>query len=96
MSNTVQLSQNTQQHYKNIDVLRGMAILAVIIVHCTLVGGNYAEYLNKIASFGSFGVDLFFVISGFLITEILLRTKNKTTYFKKFYIRRTLRIFPLY
>ena len=52
--------------------------------------------IKKIAVFGQTGVSLFFVLSGFLITRILLKSKSDKDYFKNFFIRRSLRIFPLY
>lgn len=52
--------------------------------------------LNKISIFGQTGVTLFFVLSGFLITRILINSKQNEGYFKTFYLRRSLRIFPLY
>lgn len=87
---------NKHAYFQNIDALRGVAIILVLIVHSTLNSGIYAKYFNMFASFGSFGVDLFFVISGFLITTILLNSKESPNYFKNFYARRMLRIFPLY
>ena len=73
---------------RSLDGLRGVAILLVLLFHCF-------EYLY-LTGMGWMGVDLFFVLSGFLITRILLRTKSERGYFKNFYIKRTLRIFPLY
>lgn len=77
-----------RRYYPALDGLRGIAIILVVLFH----NFGYFAYLN----YGWLGVDLFFVLSGFLITEILLDTRNTKNYFRKFYTRRTLRIFPLY
>ena len=75
------------------DGLRALSILAVFIAH--------SEFLRSlpgavILEYGRIGVDLFFVLSGFLITGILLDSKGSSHYFRNFYIRRALRIWPLY
>lgn len=77
-----------------LDGLRGIAILMVMIHRFwprTGVGLG-----ADVAGAGWIGVDLFFVISGFLIAGILLDTKGEPGYFRNFYARRVLRIFPLY
>jgi len=84
-----------------LDGMRGIAILLVMMVHIipyNPVQIHYPgeKYVAAFASMGWAGVDIFFVLSGFLITSILLRTKRGEGYFKNFYARRILRIFPLY
>jgi len=84
-----------------LDGLRGIAILAVILFHIDSFfvnrpTGLIVKLYHSVASLGWSGVDLFFVLSGFLITGILYDSANKRGYFQVFYIRRALRIFPLY
>lgn len=77
-----------------LDGIRGIAIL-VVMLHNSL--GKFPSLpLQRLFSFGWMGVDLFFVLSGFLITGILVDTKQSEGYFKNFFARRCLRIWPLY
>ena len=74
--------------------LRGLAVLGVVIYHChpRLVG----TWLYSASLWGWAGVNLFFVLSGFLITSILLEARDRPHYFRNFYARRALRIWPVY
>lgn len=81
------------QKIPQLDALRGIAILLVLI-HNTHAFPSL--HLGAISTYGWMGVDLFFVLSGFLITGILLEAKQSESYFKNFYARRCLRIWPLY
>jgi len=82
-----------------LDGLRGLAI-ALVMAHNLALDGGAPSALSKVvamlAAAGWVGVTLFFVLSGFLITGILLDTKGEPHYFRAFYMRRVLRIFPLY
>jgi peptidoglycan/LPS O-acetylase OafA/YrhL len=74
--------------------LRGLAVLAVIVYHChPRLEGTWIHYASL---WGWAGVNLFFVLSGFLITSILLEAREKPRYFRNFYARRALRIWPVY
>src|SRR5688572_27631555 len=85
----------------SLDGVRGLAIALVMVSHFAWFGGWHPESGLDRAAFalltsGWWGVDLFFVLSGFLITGILLDSKATAHYFRNFYLRRVLRIFPLY
>jgi peptidoglycan/LPS O-acetylase OafA/YrhL len=86
----------------SLDGVRGVAVLLVLVHHFLLYGGPELlqpathPILYNVALSGWIGVDLFFVLSGFLITGILYDAKGGPGYFRNFYARRVLRIFPLY
>ncbi|HEX6536754.1 MAG TPA: acyltransferase [Gemmatimonadaceae bacterium] len=89
----------SSKHIAALDGVRGLAILLVIADHVGRLvptSGVADQAAKDIATSGWVGVDLFFVLSGFLITGILLDAKGGARYFRSFYARRVLRIFPLY
>ena len=74
--------------------LRGIAVLSVVLYHCH---PRFAgTWFYGASLWGWAGVNLFFVLSGFLITSILLEARGKPHYFRNFYGRRALRIWPVY
>lgn len=81
-----------------LDGIRGVAVLAVMCAHFErfLPPAASLAPVRTVMTYGWVGVDLFFVLSGFLITGILLQTRTAVNYFQSFYIRRFLRIFPIY
>ncbi|MCB9681242.1 MAG: acyltransferase [Alphaproteobacteria bacterium] len=85
------------RHIEGFDGLRALAVLLVVLFHTNGVFLPAAlPGLTALARMGWSGVDLFFTLSGFLITGVLVRTAGDAHYFRNFYVRRLLRIFPLY
>ena len=85
----------------SLDGLRGLAILAVLMHNVSLTGqwqsdGLVVKVCEVLNDAGWIGVQLFFVVSGFLITGILLDGRGSTHQLRNFYMRRVLRIFPVY
>jgi peptidoglycan/LPS O-acetylase OafA/YrhL len=82
-----------------LDGLRGLAIFMVLICHYFVpVGAEHSWFVRfgYVTHLGTNGVDLFFVLSGFLIGGILLNARNSASYYRSFYVRRFHRIFPVY
>jgi peptidoglycan/LPS O-acetylase OafA/YrhL len=90
-----------RKHMPELDVLRGLAILMVVTYHGLYWSGvvsssRIGALIVKASVSGWLGVNLFFVLSGFLITGILIDTKNRPAYYRRFYFRRVRRILPVY
>jgi peptidoglycan/LPS O-acetylase OafA/YrhL len=87
-------------HIPALDGVRGLAVALVIASHVVMHAERPAGIIDRavihLAASGWIGVDLFFVLSGFLITGILVDARGSDGFFRNFYMRRTLRIFPLY
>ena len=93
------MRDKTSEHIAALDGVRGLAVIFVFIYHASSsieVHNSFASLLQGIASCGGVGVDLFFILSGYLITGILLHAKDVENYYQVFYARRALRILPLY
>lgn len=92
-------SAGLEAHSPPLDGVRGCAVLLVLLYDCLKLeadGTPLTMLARKLAGAGWLGVDLFFVLSGFLITGVLLETRGCQGYWKSFLIRRAVRIFPLY
>jgi len=100
ISNPEEVPSARSGYIPGLDGLRGVAIIWVILFHALVASPDVASadysLARRIAASGWLGVDLFFVLSGFLITGILFDAKNSANRARNFYARRILRIFPLY
>ncbi len=106
MSNASQTGPSLQR-YRELDGVRGIAALAVFFHHVcfaslgkppagTSAAAAVERFIFYISGLGASGVDLFFVLSGFLITSLLIKDRSSPAYYKDFYWKRVLRILPLY
>jgi peptidoglycan/LPS O-acetylase OafA/YrhL len=100
-ANALIAPRSSELRVPELDGVRGIAIFLVLVWHCLyslldFEPGSVAAYATACLRFTWSGVDLFFVLSGFLIGGILIDNKESTNYFGAFYVRRMCRIFPLY
>lgn len=94
-------ARKANSRISDLDGLRGVAVLMVIALHIFKRADYFTENpilasITSLTTVGWMGVDIFFTLSGFLITSILLQARDEANYFKNFYMRRALRIVPLY
>lgn len=95
----VGFAQPALSHLPSLDGLRGLAVLLVVPHNLRLLTDPTdwgTRLLTMVLDRGWIGVQLFFVLSGFLITRILMQTSAASNYYSGFYARRGLRIWPLY
>ena len=89
-------------HIRELDGVRGIAALAVFFHHVCFTSiseqgwSGGIRLLSRLSQYGATGVDLFFVLSGFLITSLLIEDRGSSRYYHDFYWKRALRILPLY
>lgn len=88
-------NKHIAEHIPQLDGLRALAAILVLIQHSAhdFPGVRAFDFVDQ---YGMAGIQLFFVLSGFLITGILLDSKDSPKYFTNFFARRGLRIYPLY
>lgn len=98
-----QVVTNQDARFITLDGLRGLGIVLVLLAHARLIWlvetapvHRWETWLLQIVDFNWIAMEAFFALSGFLVTGILLRTRSDARFFRNFYARRALRIFPLY
>jgi peptidoglycan/LPS O-acetylase OafA/YrhL len=102
MENPKEKAKYTLPHLRELDGIRGIAVLLVFFHHVCFTsikpeGWNaFIVSLFHFSEYGMTGVDIFFVLSGFLITSLLIRARRSNAYYQDFYWKRALRILPVY
>jgi peptidoglycan/LPS O-acetylase OafA/YrhL len=91
-------SKENKIYLPGLNGLRAIAAFGVLFSHVNLGIEAYGLPIRKTSDLAGFGVTIFFALSGFLITYLLLKEKEQfnTINIKNFYVRRILRIWPLY
>ena len=79
-----------------LDGLRGISVIPIVAFHAVIICGAKQIFWSPLFTWGHASLDFFFVLSGYLITGILLRTRGRPGYWKNYLVRRSLRIFPAY
>jgi peptidoglycan/LPS O-acetylase OafA/YrhL len=95
------IEKKNEARFDELDGLRGMAILAAVLYHYAnnLINADASQFnliLKSVTHFFYTSIDMFFILSGFLLGGILLKNKQSKNFFKTFYMRRIYRIVPLY
>jgi len=96
------VEKTSSKYLPQVDGLRGLCLLFVYLHHSWVYGLPSGKNLDPhsiflgLVEYGWVGVTFFFTLSGFLITRILRSSRSDENYYRKFYIRRALRIFPVY
>lgn len=92
--------KQAREQFPGLDGIRGIAFLLVFVIHYVHIPSRVPAIVRLpfflLYETGWFLVPLFFVLSGFLITRLLMRTCNRSGFFRIFYLHRAIRIFPLY
>jgi len=86
---------SARKYIPQLDGYRAFAVLAVLLAHGFGLHDSIF-FLRVVSQYGNLGVQLFFILSGYLITGILFDSKGSQGYFVKFFARRGLRIWPIY
>ncbi len=96
MNNRIMAEKSDKQNIQSIQLLRGIAALGVVLSHSAALYLPRTNFFQPVSAFGSVGVYIFFIISGFIIPYAMLQNKYEISHFKNLMLRRIMRIEPPY